>query len=81
MKANIPYETAEERGVFLELEIPDKNILKTFVPREPGAMKDIVGGVLKAVDAPVAGPSFSELVGPGQESRVRHREPVQSGSR
>jgi len=31
----IPYETAEETGVYLELDVPDKNIMFQFIPQEP----------------------------------------------
>ncbi|MBN1857346.1 MAG: DUF2088 domain-containing protein [Dehalococcoidia bacterium] len=67
MRASIPYETAEERGVFLELDIAEKNVLKTFAPREPGAIEDPCQAVMKAIDSPVAGRSFEELVSQGKK--------------
>ena len=45
MFVKIPYETAEEKGVNLELEIPGKNLLKIYIPEEP---------------EPVAWPEFRE---------------------
>ncbi|MDD3169796.1 MAG: lactate racemase domain-containing protein, partial [Eubacteriales bacterium] len=59
----IPFETAEETGVNLEIDIPEKNLLKAFIPKEPGPLADLKAEVLKAVSSPVNGKPFSELIG------------------
>lgn len=63
MLARVPYETAEDRGVFLDLDIPDKNLLKAFVPTEPDPLPDLIAAVDSAITQPVAGPSITELIG------------------
>ena len=60
----VPFETAEQTGVTLDLEIPDKNLAKSFVPQEPKGIDDLENTLLKAVESPVKGKKFSELVGP-----------------
>jgi nickel-dependent lactate racemase len=67
MLVKIPYETAEEKGVNLELEIPDTNVLRAFIPREPGPVADLTKEVAKAIENPVKGKRFSELIGQGKK--------------
>lgn len=57
----IPYETAEDRGVFLDLEVDGKNLAGSFIPDEPPAVKDLVGALAKAVENPVGGKKLSQL--------------------
>ncbi len=61
-KIKIPYETAEERGVFLELELDKKNLFASFIPNEQSGIKDIRGAVVKAIENPVAGKKLSEIL-------------------
>ncbi|MFH1242223.1 MAG: lactate racemase domain-containing protein [Pseudomonadota bacterium] len=58
----VPFETAEETGVTLSLEIPDKNFTESFVPEEPKGIGDLESALLRAVERPVGGKKFSELV-------------------
>jgi len=67
MLFKIPYETAEKRTVNLELEIPKRNLFKTFIPKEPGPVADLTKEVEKAIEAPVKGKRFSELIGRGKK--------------
>lgn len=62
----VPYETAEERGVFLDLEVDAKNLVGNFVPQE-GEGVDLLTATLEAIENPVAGKKFSELIGPGKK--------------
>lgn len=62
MKLQIPYETAEDRGVFLELEVDDKNLVASFIPQEPPAVSGLVETLAKAVENPVGGKKLSELL-------------------
>ena len=40
-KIKVPFETAEESSVFLELEVPDRNLVHSFVPEEPPKLPDV----------------------------------------
>jgi nickel-dependent lactate racemase len=62
----IPYETAEEMGVSLELEVPDKNLLIKCIPEEPGPIREVANAVEEATESPVYGPRFSELIRGGK---------------
>jgi len=62
----IPYESLEKPGAYLELEVPDKNLKAKIIPQEPGGIQDLSVAVEKAVEAPVDGPKFSELVRNGK---------------
>ena len=59
MLVKIPYETGEDKGVNLELEIPDTNLLRAFVPKEPGPVDDLTKEVAKAIENPIKGKRFS----------------------
>ncbi len=67
MKIRVPYETAEERGVALELEVPDANLTNQFIPKEPSAVPDLARAVENAIDKPVAGLGFREAVKKGNK--------------
>lgn len=58
----IPYETAEDRGKFLELTVDDRNLAGAFVPSEQPALTDIVGALAAAVEKPVGGKNLSALL-------------------
>ncbi|NLW08032.1 MAG: DUF2088 domain-containing protein, partial [Clostridia bacterium] len=62
MKLQIPYETAEERGVFLELEVDDSNLAGSFIPQEQEELADVPGAVMAAVENPIGGKKLSELL-------------------
>lgn len=46
----------------LELEIPDGNVLAAIYPDEPQPLLDPTGAAREALEAPVTGPRFSELL-------------------
>ncbi len=46
----------------LELEIPDANLLAAIYPDEPAPVADATEAARAALEAPVSGPRFSELV-------------------
>ena len=62
----IPYETAEETEVYLELDVPDKNLMFQCKPREPEPVQDLAKAVEEAIESPVEGAKFSELVERGK---------------
>ncbi len=73
-RAVIPYESldpltigsaGDESKVYretLELEIPDGNLLAAIYPREPAPVADATAAARDALESPVAGPRFSELL-------------------
>jgi nickel-dependent lactate racemase len=73
-RAVIPYESldpltigasGDESKVYretLELEIPRENLLAAIYPEEPEPVGEPTGAARQALEAPVAGPPFSELL-------------------
>jgi len=47
----------------LSLKIPDRNLAVVFDPPFPPPLRDLPGKILRALDEPVAGPTFSERIG------------------
>ncbi|MEX2253432.1 MAG: lactate racemase domain-containing protein, partial [Thermoleophilaceae bacterium] len=46
----------------LELEIPDANLVAAIYPDEPDPLADAIDAARSALESPVDGPRFSELV-------------------
>ena len=61
----VPYETAEERGVNLELQVPDQNLVRSFIPEEPPPLADVAGAARYAVENPLDSRPLSAMVRPG----------------
>jgi lactate racemase len=59
----VPYETSRETGVSLKLEIPDKNLKVQFIPQEPKPVSNLERVVQEAIESPIGGPKFSDLLG------------------
>ncbi len=66
-KIKVPFETAEESGVFLELDVPDKNLVASFVPDEPPALPDVGAAAAYAVEHPLECKPLSQLVRKGDK--------------
>jgi len=62
MILKIPYETAEERGVFLELEVEQANLAGSFVPQEPPPLPGIQQAAAAAVEDPIGSRKLSALL-------------------
>ncbi len=62
MKLRVPYETAEDRGVCLELEVDRKNLVASFVPEEQPALPDLQRAAAEAVENPIGTRKLSELL-------------------
>jgi len=58
-RLRVPYETVSESGVFLNLEVPNKNLKVQFIPQEPKPVSDLERTVREAIESPVEGRSFS----------------------
>ena len=54
----------------LELEIPDDNVLGAIYPDEPDPVPDATAAAHEALESPVAGPRFSELVGSAEKVAI-----------
>src|SRR5881392_2604558 len=73
-RARIPFESldpltigasGDESKVYreeLELEIPDANLLAAIYPEEPEPLADATEAARAALESPVSGPRFSELL-------------------
>ncbi|MDQ3893404.1 MAG: lactate racemase domain-containing protein, partial [Actinomycetota bacterium] len=73
-RAAIPYESLDpltigaaddESKIYreeLELEIPSENLLAAFYPEEPDPVPDATAAAREALESPVSGPRFSELL-------------------
>jgi nickel-dependent lactate racemase len=82
MKHSIPYESLDPLTIgasddeskihrnTLELEVPDANLLAAIYPDEPDPVADATEAAREALEAPVSGPSFSELLGPAEKVAV-----------
>ena len=87
-RLKIPYESldpltigasGDESKVYreeLELEVPDANLLAAIYPDEPEPVADATEAARAALESPVSGPRFSELLAVGDEGRDHHRQPV-----
>lgn len=69
-KLKVPFETAEEREVFLELEVPDRNLVQGFVPEEPPKLSDVASAALYAVEHPIDGKPLSKLLRAGAKVAI-----------
>ncbi len=66
-KIQVPFETAEETGIYLELEVPDQNLVGSFIPEEPGALPDVTAATAYAVEHPLGSKPLSKLVRQGDK--------------
>ena len=54
----------------LFLEIPRRNVWAWLKPNEPPALPDVTAAAAAALERPVGGPRFSELIGPHRSLAV-----------
>lgn len=66
----VPFETAEERGTNLELNVPDKNLVRSFIPTEPPPLMDVGEAARYAVENPLQAKPLSALVRPGMNVTI-----------
>lgn len=69
-KIQVPFETAEEAGVFLSLEVPEQNLVQSFVPVEPAALPDVGEATAYAVEHPLGSKPLSKLVRKGDRVTI-----------
>ena len=58
-KIQVPFETAEEIGIFLNLDVPDKNLVASFTPKEAQALPDVTAATAYAIEHPLSSKPFS----------------------
>ncbi|MCL5957786.1 MAG: lactate racemase domain-containing protein, partial [Chloroflexi bacterium] len=54
----------------LRFEVPEDNLAGVVEPRLPEPLPDVSKAVAQAIENPVAGPKFSELIGPGKKVAI-----------
>ncbi|MDI9499131.1 MAG: lactate racemase domain-containing protein [Bacillota bacterium] len=64
---HVPFEVAEDRGVTIPLEIPEQVKLVEYCRPEPEPLADVTAALLEAVENPIGGPKFSELIAGGKK--------------
>jgi lactate racemase len=81
-RATIPYESLDPLTIgaadddskvyrdTLELEIPQKNLLAAIYPDEPPHLPDATAATAHALEHPVSGPRFSELIAGGKSVAI-----------
>ncbi len=63
----VPYDTAENMGVFLDLEVPDSNLVASFIPEEPRALPDLAAATAYAVEHPLGSKPLSQMLRKGDK--------------
>lgn len=63
----VPFETAEEVGITLDIEVPAANLVRSFEPVEPPALPDVASAAAYAVEHPLMSKPLSKLVRPGDK--------------
>lgn len=61
-KIAIPFETAEESGVYLDLDLSEGNLVASFIPKEPSAIPDVTAAAAYAIEHPLQGKPLTALV-------------------
>jgi len=69
-KIQVPFETAEEIGVLLDLEIPEQNLVESFVPEEPFALADVSSATAYAIEHPLGSKPLSRLIRKGDRVAI-----------
>jgi nickel-dependent lactate racemase len=64
-KIRVPYDTAEEIGVYLDVEVPEQNLVHSFVPAEPAKLPDVASAAAYAAEHPVGGKPLSKMLRAG----------------
>ena len=65
-KIRVPFETPEESGVYLDLEVPDQNLIYSFIPQEPLPVADVTTAAAYAMEHPLGSKPLSKLIHRGQ---------------
>ena len=66
----VPFETAEEVGVLLNVEMPDQNLVGSFVPAEPPALADVGAATAYAIEHPLGSKPLSQMIRKGDKVTI-----------
>jgi nickel-dependent lactate racemase len=69
-KIKVPFETAEEVGVSLDLEVLDQNLVQSFIPKEPPGLPDVTAATAHAVEHPVDSKPLLQMVRRGDRVTI-----------
>lgn len=69
-KIQVPFETAEETGVFLELEVSERNLVHSFIPKETVSLPDVGAATAYAVEHPLGCKPLSRMIRKGDKVTV-----------
>jgi len=70
IKVSIPYESPDSRNISMSLEIPEHNFVATLLPKVPPPIDNLDTVILDALDKPVKGPKFSDLLDHGRKITI-----------
>jgi lactate racemase len=66
----VPFETAEEVGVLLEVEIPEQNLVASFEPEESFALADVSAATAYAIEHPLDSKPLSRMIRKGDKVTI-----------
>ena len=66
----VPFETAEEVGVLLGVEIPEQNLVASFEPEESFALADVTSATAYAIEHPLDSKPFSRMIRKGDKVTI-----------
>ncbi len=66
----VPFETAEETGIFLSLDVPEKNLVRSFMPQEPAPVADVGAATAYAIANPLGSKPFSKMIRKGDRVAI-----------
>jgi nickel-dependent lactate racemase len=66
----VPFETAEEAGVLLDVEIPDQNLVDSFEPEEPFGLADVSAATAYAIEHPLGSRPLSRIIREGDKVAI-----------
>jgi nickel-dependent lactate racemase len=66
-KLSVPYETIDKVGSFVEIDVPERDLMFQCVPREPEPIPDVVSALERVVESTIRSAPFSELLRRGKK--------------
>lgn len=66
----VPFETAEEVGVLLDVEIPEQNLIAFFEPEESSALADVSSATAYAIEHPLDSKPLSRMIRKGDKVTI-----------
>ncbi len=69
-KIQVPYDSVEKMGVTLDLEVPDKNLIASFIPDESPELPDLGAETAYAVEHPLGCAPLSRMLRKGDKVAI-----------